>query len=111
MTQGFARQLAEDLPPEDVQHILTVFAGDLERLSAILSVTTEAEVMRRTAHALAGAAGAVGAAGLEVACRALRKAPDPASAGALRAALATEVVVARAACQGLGISLPSWVDG
>lgn len=111
MSEGFARQLAEDLPPEDVRHILTVFAGDLERLSAVLAESRDGALIGRTAHALAGAAGAVGADGLEAACRALMKAPDPASAEALRAAVAGEAAAARAACIRHGVRLPGWVDG
>jgi len=69
---GFAAQLMEDLPPVDVRHVLDVFAADLERLYDAIyrqASASDIEGFRRNAHALAGAAGAVGAAALEAACR------------------------------------------
>ncbi len=70
--RSFAAQLAEDLPPEDVRLVLNVFRTDLARLSEVLRVAAaagDAATFRRTAHSLAGAAGAVGAAELERICR------------------------------------------
>jgi HPt (histidine-containing phosphotransfer) domain-containing protein len=76
----FAVQLREDLALADVNHVLGLFAGDMHRLMAALRVASEAgqsQAMRRAAHALAGAAGAVGAVSLERACRAaMTGAPD-----------------------------------
>ncbi len=71
--EGFAEQLQEDLPPHDVRHVLAVFAGDLARLMDVLGEAAragDAASFGRAAHALAGAAGVVGAAALERACRA-----------------------------------------
>jgi HPt (histidine-containing phosphotransfer) domain-containing protein len=68
----FAEQLAQDLSPADVRHVLAVFAADLARLTgslAAMAALNEADAFRRAAHALAGAAGAVGASVLEEACR------------------------------------------
>ena len=82
---GFAVQLQEDLPPADVRHVLLVFRADLQRLTETLDRTItafDAEGFRRTAHALAGAAGAVGAVALEDACRAAMLAvADPGADG------------------------------
>ncbi len=69
---GFAAQLAEDLDPEDLRMVLGVFHQDVGRLTGMLdSIVAASDVaaFRRTCHALAGAAGAVGAASLEQACR------------------------------------------
>ncbi len=76
--EGFAEQLQADLSPRDVRHVLAVFAADLGRLMDVLGETAragEAASFGRAAHALAGAAGAVGAAALELACRAAITAP------------------------------------
>jgi HPt (histidine-containing phosphotransfer) domain-containing protein len=73
---GFASQLMEDLPPADVRHVLEVFAADLVRLHGTLCAQEAAgdqDAFCRTAHALAGAAGAVGAAGLETVCRSVMR--------------------------------------
>lgn len=73
----FAVQLREDLPSEDARHVLSLFAGDLQRLSAAVMAAAQAgqgPALRRAAHALAGAAGAVGAASLEQICRAAMQA-------------------------------------
>jgi HPt (histidine-containing phosphotransfer) domain-containing protein len=70
--RGFASQLAEDLPPEDVRLVLDVFHADVTRLSQVMRVAAAAgDVVnfRRVAHSLAGASGAVGATALEEACR------------------------------------------
>lgn len=69
---GFASQLAEDLSTEDLRLVLSVFRTDVQRLTGSLADAVSAgdgTAFRRAAHALAGAAGAVGADGLESACR------------------------------------------
>jgi len=69
---SFAAQLAEDLSPEDLVLVLGVFRTDVERLTGSLDAAAAASdeaSFRRAAHGLAGAAGAVGAAALERACR------------------------------------------
>lgn len=69
---GFAAQLCEDLSPEDIRHVLDVFAADVARLSAVLrdaAAAGDVDTCRRVAHSLAGAAGAVGASALDQACR------------------------------------------
>jgi HPt (histidine-containing phosphotransfer) domain-containing protein len=67
-----ATQLVLDLPREDVLHVLAVFDEETQRLSKLLKATAvagDATAFRRAAHALAGAAGAVGATVLESAAR------------------------------------------
>jgi hypothetical protein len=94
----FASQLMEDLPPTDVRHVLDVFAVDLVRLYDTLCRQEKARDQSgfcRTAHALAGAAGAVGADGLETACRA-----------AMRPALGTPLDL-RAALEAIGLEASS----
>lgn len=69
---GFAAQLAEDLDPEDLRMVLGVFCQDVRRLTGALDAHVAASDVtgfRRTCHALAGAAGAVGASPLEQASR------------------------------------------
>lgn len=76
---GFAAQLREDLADEDMRHVLVVFAADLERLTdeiADAAQRGDGTRLRRQAHALAGAAGAVGADSLDRVCR--RAMIDPA---------------------------------
>ncbi len=70
--RGFAAQLVQDLEPDDVRMVLSVFSKDLERLTGMISAALAAGdtgAFRRAAHGLAGAAGAVGAAELERVCR------------------------------------------
>jgi HPt (histidine-containing phosphotransfer) domain-containing protein len=98
VTDHFAEQLVQDLPPGDVHHILGVFAADLDRLWGVLSITDDSETLRRTAHALAGAAGAVGAEGLEAACRAVMADPAQAPLALHRARLSDAVAAARSEC-------------
>ncbi len=65
-------QLAEDLSPEDLRVVLGVFATDVKRLTATLNAAAADQDLvnfKRVAHGLAGAAGAVGAKALEMACR------------------------------------------
>lgn len=67
-----AADLLADLPEDDVRSILTLFAQDLDRLLpeiAQAAETGQAEPFRRACHAIAGAAGAVGAVALEAATR------------------------------------------
>lgn len=69
---GFAAQLAADLSPDDLLLVLGVFRTDVVRLTGTLkqaAVADDEAGFRRAAHGLAGAAGAVGAAELEQACR------------------------------------------
>jgi chemotaxis protein histidine kinase CheA len=87
MKRCFAAQLAEDLGPDDVRLVLSVFEADVARLTAELATSAaadDAQAFRRAAHGLAGAAGAVGADGLEQACRAAMVKAE-ASAGTLLA--------------------------
>lgn len=93
-------QLAEDLPAGDLRTILGVFETDLARLSAALSASASAgdEVaVRRSAHALAGAAGSVGAVELEKAARAAMEpgsfAVETANASAARIAGLAEMTI------------------
>ncbi|MCB4820477.1 Hpt domain-containing protein [Roseicella aerolata] len=70
-------QLAEILPPAEFRRIIETFREDLGRLTAELERSGQAgnpETYRRAAHALAGAAAAVGAVLLE---RTARIAMDP----------------------------------
>jgi len=76
-------QLAEDLSPEDLRSVLSVFVTDVRRLVGNLTATAAAEDVagfQRVAHGLAGAAGAVGAGALEQACRAAMTRTDLARA-------------------------------
>jgi len=69
---GFAAELAQDLDAGDLRKVLGVFRQDVERLTGVLDTNAEAGesvAFRHTCHALAGAAGAVGAMALERACR------------------------------------------
>lgn len=62
------RQLAADLPPDDLRLVLRTFEGDMVRLGAALAAAGQAgdaAAWRRTAHGMAGAAGAVGAVAVE----------------------------------------------
>jgi len=69
----FIAQLEADLEPEDLRRLFTVFfVSDVERLTAAMRAAAQAGdggAWRRAAHALAGAAGAVGADRLEDAVR------------------------------------------
>lgn len=81
---GFAAQLAEDLSAEDLRLVLEVFRNDVLRLTGSLKAAVaagEGAAFRRAAHALAGAAGAVGAASLEQACRQAMTDEEAAAAG------------------------------
>ena len=79
---GFAAQLAEDLSPEDLRLVLSVFRTDVERLTCAMAEAIHCAnvvAFRRAAHGLAGAAGAVGAVRLEQACRQAMAAAVPIS--------------------------------
>ncbi len=94
-----ASQLVLDLPREDVLHVLSVFDEECKRLSGLMhdmAQTGDATAFRRTAHALAGAAGAVGATVLEQAARAAM-APEGLAGSAMVAAAAEIGVMAKAA--------------
>jgi HPt (histidine-containing phosphotransfer) domain-containing protein len=91
---GFAGQLAEDLSPGDLRHVLAVFRADVERLAEAMGVAARAgdiASFRRVAHGLAGAGGAVGAERLEQACRLAMTRADigPPQLVAAHAAIAT----------------------
>jgi HPt (histidine-containing phosphotransfer) domain-containing protein len=94
-------QLAEDLPPEDLRHVIGVFQADVPRLVDSLSAAAaagDAYRSQRVAHSLAGAAGVLGAIELEHACRALmtRKHLDPAVLGGSARAIAEAAAAALA---------------
>lgn len=86
MPDPFAHQLAQDLEPEDVRHVLRVFEADLTELRDILraaAIAGDPVAYRRAAHQTAGAAGAVGATALEAAARlAMGNAVQPAAMAA-----------------------------
>jgi HPt (histidine-containing phosphotransfer) domain-containing protein len=98
--RDFISQLIQDLGVREVALILSVFDEDIELLTARIvacAVAGDAQGFRRANHSLAGAAGAVGAATLEQACRAAMIAPDnstlPADAdGALPANAGADMV-------------------
>ena len=91
---GLAADLLVDLPGADVRSILVLFGTDLDRLLPEIARAADgadAEAFRRACHAIAGAAGAVGAAALEAASRhgmALARTPQPTRAALATAALA-----------------------
>lgn len=65
-------QLAADLGLDELRNIVTIFEGDVEVLSRALLTAAgsiDLDAFRRTAHRIAGAAGAVGAVALEQAAR------------------------------------------
>jgi HPt (histidine-containing phosphotransfer) domain-containing protein len=99
---GFAEQLLADLPVEDVRRVLMVFSADLPRLVGEIADAAKAgdgEALRKSAHALAGAAGAVGADGLDEACRAamLDIKANEATLLAHQAVIETQAAIAAAA--------------
>ena len=69
----FAVQLRQELSLADMRYVLDLFVGDLNSLTESVrqaAASGQALAMSRALHALAGAAGAVGASELEKACRA-----------------------------------------
>ena len=69
---GLAADLLVDLPRTDVRAILLLFGQDLDRLlqdAVRAAEVADAVGFRRACHAIAGAAGAVGATALEAASR------------------------------------------
>jgi len=65
-------QLAEDISPQDLRIVVQTFESDLHRLGGALTASAAAGdlvAFRRSAHAIAGAAGAVGATAIEHAAR------------------------------------------
>lgn len=108
---GFAAQLAQDLDPDDLRLVLGVFSQDAERLTLVLHDTAAAADVagfRRACHALAGAAGAVGAAALEQACRTAMTRGDfqPAQLPAAAAEIRTLVAAAQADLTAFLATLP-----
>lgn len=68
MTAAYAANLVEDLPPGDVKRVIGVFQIEIVTLCQRLAAAAakgDATAFRRAAHAIAGAAGAVGAIELE----------------------------------------------
>lgn len=61
--------MADDLALSDIAQVLTAFAHDLDRLTAILAAAGDVTTFRRAAHALSGAAGTAGAMCLASLCR------------------------------------------
>ena len=75
----FAADLARDLPPADFLRVLELFRTDVVQLTEKIEAAAAAghpEALRRSAHALAGAAGTVGCADLAAACRIIMRRPD-----------------------------------
>lgn len=104
--RDFIDQLAEDIGPEGVRAVSDVFAKDLARLVLLLeqsAAAADAAAFHRAAHGLAGAAGAIGAAELERACRTAmaRSGQDAAALAALQAQIAAAGERAEAALFGL----------
>lgn len=98
--EAFLNELAEDLPLADLRNVARTFEADMQRLSAALATAAAAAdlaAFRRVAHAIAGAASAVGATNLEQTARAAMQQVDTSAAAAQAAAmagLATQAVVA-----------------
>jgi len=92
-------QLAEDIPRDDLRHVLAAFEEDMQRISQVLVVAAAAGDLvacHRAAHSLAGAASAVGAGAVEQGARAVMAAGDPTplvAQAALIAGLVRETVV------------------
>ncbi len=75
----FAAELAQELPPADFLRVLQLFRIDMVRLTGAAEAAALAghhEALRRAAHGLAGAAGAVGATELDTACRIIMRRKD-----------------------------------
>lgn len=75
----FAADLAQELPPADYLRVLELFRIDMVRLAGEVDTAASAgrhEALRRAAHGLAGAAGAVGATELDTACRSIMRRKD-----------------------------------
>lgn len=111
-----AADLLADLPEADVRSILVLFGQDLDRLLpevARAAAAGAAEPFRRACHAIAGAAGAIGATALEAACRqgmAIAKEPDaptgPTALAEAAAAVAAAAITTRAELATLIARLP-----
>ena len=68
----FAAELARELQPADYIAVLKLFREDMLRLVGVIekaAAANDAVGLRAAAHGLAGAAGSMGAARLEAACR------------------------------------------
>jgi HPt (histidine-containing phosphotransfer) domain-containing protein len=89
--------LAASLPTGDFSRIVETFEEDLARLAADFEAATgrgERDAARRSAHALAGAAAAIGAKGLEAAARRAMLAPAGDTDGSLNASIQSETAAA-----------------
>jgi len=78
-TPMFAADLAKELPPADFLRVLLLFRADMVRLTGEAEAAARAgghEALRRAAHGLAGAAGAVGATAVDTACRIIMRSKD-----------------------------------
>lgn len=74
-----ASQLAAELPSDVFAEVVRAFEADLGRLTGEMrqaALREDAESYRRNAHALAGAAGSIGASALEGLARQAMKAPE-----------------------------------
>ncbi len=92
-------QLADDIAAEDLRPVLAAFESDMQRLGAEMSVAASAGDLasyRRSAHAIAGAAGAVGAVTIERTARNASKIADSEQAAAVADAAAVEELVREA---------------
>jgi HPt (histidine-containing phosphotransfer) domain-containing protein len=91
------RQLASDLPPEDLRHVCQLLVRDAQ---AMLAAMTRAEsagdeaAWQRAAHRLAGGASGLAARPLEVAARELMEQPPSREALARIAALVAGTIAA-----------------
>lgn len=93
LEQSVLAQLADDLPADDLRTVVGSAFNDLDRMiPAVVAAVAgaEAEHARRTAHAIAGVAGLLGAAALEKRARAIMaetaagRIPDLATVAAMR---------------------------
>jgi HPt (histidine-containing phosphotransfer) domain-containing protein len=103
-------QLAASLPAEELARILRSFEDDLARLAADYEAAAgagERDSARRAAHALAGAAAAIGARRLEAAARRAMLAPDAAADPALTAAIRGETAAALGALAAMTFAQPT----
>ena len=101
------RELNQEGEPDVVSEVLRLFLDDApEKLDAIADAITrgDVEALRRAAHGLKGAAGAIGAFPFQEACRALEEmaaVTPPGQAAAQLAGLRTEYARVKAAIEHL----------
>lgn len=96
-------QLAEDVLADDLRLIINTFIADMARLCPILGEAAAAgdgELFRRTAHGIAGAAGAVAAIELEASARRAMR-DQSVDKFDLMAAADAAAALAKKACQDL----------